>query len=193
MNLDAPTVRGNQDRILSMHASDEAASPTFEFITAELTMDQVAWLGLLETTLRHGDVFLCHGTPQSDSTYLLEDTASGTGVIREDSLIRGDLKDVTAPVIVCGHSHLQRLVRLSDGRLCVNPGSVGLPAYSDDSGGAHVMESGSPHARYCILERGQRGWNALKVALAYDWDTAARHAELNDRSDWAMWIRTGRA
>lgn len=193
MNMDIPTVRGNQDRILTQPASSEAADPTFEFVSAELTADQVAWFGWLHATLTYGDVFLCHGTPQSDTTYLLESTAGGTGVIREDTSIRNDLADITTPVVACGHSHLQRVVQLSDGRLCINPGSVGLPAYSDDTGGHHVMESGSPHARYCVLEKTEDRWNAIGVALNYDWDAAAHHAELNGRPDWAGWIRTGRA
>ncbi len=192
MNLDAPTIRGNQDRILTTPVAEQTENSTLAFVTAELTADQIAWFGWLRPTLTHGDVFLCHGTPESDTTYLLEDISSGNATLREDSLIRAELESITSSVVACGHTHLQRVVVLSDGRLCVNPGSVGLPAYSDDQGGPHVMESGSPHARYCVLDRSDRGWDASGVALAYDWETAAYHAELNDRPDWANWIRNGR-
>jgi hypothetical protein len=46
-------------------------------------------------------------------------------------------------------------MRLDDGRLVVNPGSVGLQAYDDDHGHPHVMENGTPHARYAIAEQGR--------------------------------------
>jgi putative phosphoesterase len=193
MNLEAPTIRGNQDRILTTPVSEVTDNPTFEFVTAELTKDQIAWFGWLDDTRTHGDVYMCHGTPQSDSSYLLEDTSGGTGVIRENEEITGELDGIDASIIACGHSHLQRVVKLSDDRLCINPGSVGLPAYTDDTGGPHKMESGSPHARYSIIERVKSGrWNVHEISLVYDWDSAAHYAELNDRPDWARWIRTGR-
>ena len=38
-----------------------------------LSPEQLAWIETLEPTKTvFGDVFLCHGTPQSDSTYWLE-------------------------------------------------------------------------------------------------------------------------
>ena len=39
-----------------------------------------------------------------------------------------------------------------DGRLIVNPGSVGSPGYSDVNPFPHVIEAGTPDARYAILE-----------------------------------------
>ena len=36
------------------------------------------------------------------------------------------LGGVREPVILCGHSHIPRVVRLSNGQMIVNPGSVGL-------------------------------------------------------------------
>ena len=54
--------------------------------------------------------------------------------------------------MLCGHSHIARAVRLSDGRLIVNPGSVGSPGYRDIHPFPHVMEAGTPDARYAILE-----------------------------------------
>ena len=75
----------------------------------------------------------------------------------------------------------------------VNPGSVGLPAYTDDDPWPHAMEAGSPHARYAVLEHTRTGWRVDPVAVEYDWEAAARAAERNGRPDWAAWIRTGRA
>ena len=37
--------------------------------------------------------------------------------------------------------------------MVVNPGSVGLPAYTDTEPVKHSMEMGAPHARYAVLDR----------------------------------------
>ena len=67
--------------------------------------------------------------------------------------------DRLRPLILCGHTHLPRVVALSSGQLVVNPGSVGLPAYADDAPVAHAMQTFSPHASYAILESGPSGWD----------------------------------
>ena len=86
-------------------------------------------------------------------------------------------------MILCGHTHLQRVVTLEDGRLIVNPGSVGLPAYNDDRPYSHVVESGSPHARYAVVSDEGSGWTADLHLVEYDWEQAARDAEANGRMD----------
>jgi predicted phosphodiesterase len=98
-----------------------------------------------------------------------------------------------ASLIAAGHTHQQRIIRLGDGRLCVNPGSVGLPAYEDDDPFRHVMEAGSPHARYAVMTRTGRDWRVELVAVTYDWERAAEMAAERGRSDRAHWIKTGRA
>src|SRR5450830_327344 len=98
-----------------------------------------------------------------------------------------------AALILCGHTHMPRKVALPDGRLIVNPGSVGLQAYDDDHLYPHVMENGTPHARYAILERSAQGdWSAHFHAVEYDWEAAAQLALANGRPDWAVPLRTGR-
>jgi hypothetical protein len=83
-------------------------------------------------------------------------------------------------------------VQLDDGRLIVNPGSVGLQAYSSSHPTSHVAETGSPHARYAIVEKRASGWLAELIAVPYDWHRAARDAEANGRMDWGQALRTGR-
>jgi hypothetical protein len=85
------------------------------------------------------------------------------------------------------------MMHLPDGRLVVNPGSVGLPAYSDDSPHPHVMESGSPHARYAIIESVNEDWAVERMTIPYDWRAAADAARTNGRDDWAEWLMTGEA
>jgi len=70
---------------------------------------------------------------------------------------------------------------------------VGLQAYDDDHLYPHVMENGTPHARYAILERSAQGdWSAHFHAVEYDWEAAAQLALANGRPDWAVPLRTGR-
>jgi diadenosine tetraphosphatase ApaH/serine/threonine PP2A family protein phosphatase len=59
---------------------------------------------------------------------------------------------ITERLILCAHTHIARGVQLRDGRLIVNPGSVGCPGYHDIHPFPHVMEAGTPAARYAILE-----------------------------------------
>ena len=61
---------------------------------------------------------------------------------------------IAQPLILCGHTHIARAVRLRDGRMIVNPGSVGSPGYRDVHPFPHVIEAGTPDARYAILELG---------------------------------------
>ena len=58
----------------------------------------------------------------------------------------------------CGHTHLARAVRLDDGRMIVNPGSVGSPAYRDVHPVPHVVEVGTVDACYAILELTADQW-----------------------------------
>jgi hypothetical protein len=93
---------------------------------------------------------------------------------------------------VCGHTHTPRARRLADGTLVVNPGSVGRPAYAHDRPHRHVVESGSPHARWALLEHRADGWHAELRQAAYDWDGAARRAAALGFADWAHELATGR-
>jgi hypothetical protein len=74
----------------------------------------------------------------------------------------------------------------------VNPGSVGLQGYDDDHPHPHVVETGSPHARWALVERtGDGRWNVALRLTAYDWTAAAARAAANGRGDWADAIATG--
>ena len=81
--------------------------------------------------------------------------------------------------------------KLAFSGLIVNPGSTGLQAYEDSHPFLHRMETGSPHARYAMLERTARGWSARLLAVAYDWHAAAAMARQNGREDWGIALETG--
>jgi putative phosphoesterase len=189
------TIRGNHDRQViddnpdRMGLSDRAAH-------AELKNHHKAWLANLDPSGTIEDIALCHGSPDDDLTYLLE-RVEDDGRVRiatHDEIVKR-LRGASAPVVLCGHSHMPRIVALDGGRVVVNPGSVGLPAYTDSTPVPHAMETGTPHARYAVLERRKAGetWKVSFRAVVYDWDAAAEHARQKGREDWARWLRTGYA
>lgn len=188
------TIRGNQDRELyEATAENRRDNPTLRYMIDDLGAAPIEWLrSLPPTAIFEEEIFLCHGTPESDETYLLEDVTSGRPVVREDGEIARLLKSVRHPVIVCGHTHIPRLVRLGTGQMIVNPGSVGLPAYSDDAPVPHAMETYSPHASYAILSKTSGVWDVSFHKVVYDWGRAAKLAGFLGRADWARQIATGR-
>lgn len=180
----AAQVRGNQDRFIL----DGTGNPTLDWVRADLGPEPVAWLNSLPAVATHGDWLLCHGSPSSDVTYLLENVASGHARPRPDVEIQCLLGPTQAAWILCGHTHLPRLVRLVSGQQVMNPGSVGLPAYDDTVPVPHAMESLSPHARYATIEDGAVSFHSI----AYDWDAAAARARQLGREDWARGLESGR-
>jgi putative phosphoesterase len=187
-----PSIRGNHDRQLvqmqpnDMGASDRAAH-------AQLERNHLEWLASLPATMVYReDVFLCHGTPRSDTTYWLER-------VRDDAVIEATpIEDVeleaaglSASLILCGHTHIPRIVRLRDRRVVVNPGSVGCPAYADDTPVHHLMQTGTPDACYAILERESRGWSVTFRYVPYDHTAMAEMARRNGQPEWASALATG--
>lgn len=196
LGLDMATVSGNEDRIILDEPGQHGDSPSLPFVQAVLQPAHYRWLERLPfTAVAFGDFFLCHGTPESDRDYLLREvTAQGCRPLPAE-LVEAKLAAVSQKAVLCGHDHLPAWLRLPDGRHVIDPGSVGLPAYRDDLPFPHAMEAGSPHARYSVVTAGgaQEGLEVLNVAVAYDWDGAARAAVRNGRPDWATYLATGRA
>ena len=137
------------------------------------------------------DVFACHGTPNDDNQYLVEEVSDGRLVRARLATIQKRLGDVRARAVLCGHSHQQHLVQLPDGLLVLNPGSVGCPSYDDPGADPHVSEAGSPHAQYAILTIDEQQISAQMLGVTYDWTAAAARAEKNGRPEWAYGLRTG--
>lgn len=67
-----------------------------------------------------GPTLFCHATPRDDEEVVLVDSR----LERWSEVLATTPDDVTT--VVCGHTHMPYL-RLAEGRLVVNPGSVGLP------------------------------------------------------------------
>jgi len=185
-------IRGNNERALITYKEESQKSATYKYVENMLTDEITDWIGRMPGELVYDSgIYACHGTPESDKIYLLEHLGQNKVSIKEEAQIRTIIASVAQPVILCGHSHLPGAVRLSDGRLIVNPGSVGLPAYSDDLPVYHEMISGSPHAKYAIITKKDNVWETEKISVAYDWESAAEKARENGREDWAEWLVTG--
>ncbi len=177
MKHDVPSIAGNYE---THHAG-------------QLTSDQEQWLASLPKTLDLDGVFCCHGTPSSDTQELIEQITPGRVELAPDDLILSRLNGVAHELVLCAHKHVPRAVRLSSGQLVVNPGSVGLPAYWNDEPVLHVVEAGSPHARYAVLTQRSEAWSVEHVAVPYPWNLAAGCARASGREDRAAFIETGRA
>lgn len=193
-----PTLAGNHERqVLAGAAGTMRLSDTDRRTLAALSPAHLAWLATLPASLRlDDDLMLCHGTPHSDLHYLLEtvDPLASDGLRAATDAEVSDRLGAMSPAVtlqLCGHSHLPRDRALPGGLRVVNPGSVGLPAYDDDHPHAHRVQTGSPHARYALVERGPAGWQVSLCAVAYDHEAAARRAQAAGRGDWADALRTG--
>lgn len=107
--------------------------------------------------------------------------------------LENDTGKVKENIILCVHTHVPKILKLSASKkFIINPGSVGLAAYVDESPFYHRMESRSPFAKYAVIElEGELVVSITQRYVRYDYDRAAQQAEKNNRSDWAFWIRTG--
>lgn len=122
--LPALYVRGNADREVAdpPPGSDWVAELT-RWCHAQLDERQRAFLsGQSEServTLEGlGEVLFCHGSPRSDEESLT--------VLTPAERLRDAVADTAAPVVVCGHTHMQ-FDRSAGVTRVVNAGSVGMP------------------------------------------------------------------
>lgn len=194
-SLDAITISGNQDRqIYEAEEFEIQSNPTLQFILKELGSTPLSWMKSLPFDLQiTPDIYACHGTPADDLEYLLEDVSSGKPVVRSDSEILKRLNGMSSPVILCGHTHTPRCVELSTGQLVINPGSVGLQAYTDDEPNVHSMQNYSSKASYATLQKNtQNQWDISFHKVNYDVKKATNAATMQGREDWVHFLSTGR-
>jgi diadenosine tetraphosphatase ApaH/serine/threonine PP2A family protein phosphatase len=192
MAMDAVHVLGNHDRYLIDRPPEKMGSwdrPAY----AQLDPAHLDWLRTVPPTLVYRDqVFLCHATPASDEVYWLDTVLpDGTVAMSPRERIEQLAAGVDRSLILCAHTHLSRTVRLADGRLIVNPGSVGIPGYRDDHPYPHVVEAGSPDARYAIIERKDDDWRVTFRHVPYDHQTMAALARRNGHPELATAIASG--
>lgn len=180
---DMLSICGNDDRVL--FSPVEELSIAQKYTLEKLAPAHLQWLRSLPTTSVVADeLFVCHGD-LFDAPYLLEQVTDSGVSLRSTREIEVSVSTITQPVILCGHSHVPRTVSLPQGKLIINPGSVGLPAYTMDQPVHYAMESGSPHARYALLRKMQGGWQVEHIQVPYPKEQAIAAAYSNNRPDWA--------
>lgn len=175
MAIGSINVRGNHDRyILDGRDKDWHVDAQ---VRAALSPEQTAWLGTHPATLLHeGVVLLTHGTPQSDNIGWMDEAANR----RPREAIERAAEGAPGEVLLCGHTHVSRLMRVRGDRLLVNPGSVGLP-----------FDIGAPDPRYAIIEKRRAGWQASLKSVHYDREAQARRADEMGLPVWAEAYREG--
>ena len=177
MALDAVHVLGNHDRWLIDRPVEKMGSwerPAF----AQLDTGHLDWLRKVPATQIFRDrVFLCHATPADDNTYWLEAVTSD-GSVRMAPLeaIEKEAEGIRQSLI---------------GRLVVNPGSVGGPGFSYNFPFPHVIEAGTPDARYAIFELADGSWRVTFRHVPYDHETMAAMARQNGEPELASALATG--
>jgi putative phosphoesterase len=182
MEQSIASIRGNHDRWLSEGTHD--SSPSVRYTREQLGADTVATLAELPPTdIIDGDVLAVHGTPRSDTDFLIEEKMGGVLVPRRTEALRAMLAGITASLVLCGHSHRQGVASAGDA-LIVNPGAVGGPRFADNPDPL-AAEAGTRHACYAFATRARNTWRVELVALPYDWAPVLRRARDNGRADWA--------
>ena len=179
IEIGMPSVRGNHDRFITDGRADDWHIDAL--VRGMLDDTQRAWLAAVPATLVYEQsVFLCHGTPRSDNAAFMDGSVGSVPTMLPREHIEAEAQGFDHEVLLCGHTHVPRSLRLADGRLVVNPGSVGLP-----------FEIGSPDARYAIIEKRRTGWNTELRAVAYDHEAAARQALDRGYPKWAEALTWG--
>ncbi|HEY1643471.1 MAG TPA: metallophosphoesterase family protein [Streptosporangiaceae bacterium] len=140
-----------------------AATATAELISAA-HRDLLTGLPLTVTldVAGLGAVLFCHASPRRDDEMVLVDSPPPRWAAA--------LAGVTAPTVVCGHSHMQ-FDRLAAGHRVLNPGSVGMPY-------------GQPGAPWALL-----GEQVTLRSTPYDTEAAAARIGAGGYRDAASWAR----
>lgn len=181
MSLSGPVIAGNHDRWL-IERSGEDLGAVDQFVAPRMNDAHRQWLEAMPATaVFAGEIFLCHGTPTSDETVWLDNFWHDRKTqLPDEASVAAEAEGLDYPVLLCGHTHTARSVRLRDGRRIVNPGSVGLQ-----------LIHGSPDARYAIIERNNGRWSTSIRIVEYDCEAAARMAVTNGFAPWAEALTSG--
>lgn len=135
------TVRGNHDHGAAQNVTVNGQSG-FKYLTGItrpltrqlLNADELKYLGQLpvtqSVTLDHMRYFLVHATPRDP----LDEYAAG-----DPEQWARRLEQVDADIVCVGHTHMPYVLEIN-GKLVVNPGSIGVP------------RDGDPRAAYAVLE-----------------------------------------
>lgn len=174
-DLGAVVVRGNNEDYLLDY--DRGAAPPdwytasrwapMRFVCEQFDAAGLGYLASLpyETVVALdglAPIYVAHASPGTARQHLLPEGDRWRVQFREAGIyvpecmpLHEALARVAEPVLVCGHSHIQWFRHL-DGRLALNPGSVGGPINADW------------RAQYAILEWQSDRWQVDLRAVPYD-------------------------
>ena len=191
-SLNLPTVRGNHDRQLYDRPRDKMGLWE-SWVIDDLSKDHLDWVRAFPLTLVFDDIFLCHATPTSDERNWLDRRGPMDRLIPRDlAEIAPKAEGIDHDLILCGHTHTPRVVRIPGGPTVVNPGSVGCPGYLDERMTPNfIHQTGAPDARYAIVEKRSESWHADLIAVPYDATKMAELAIEKGADTWAKAITTG--
>ncbi len=182
--LGCPIVKGNWDEWFSdgIPPADYEIGRWLveigEFWVAQLSAeDLVAMRGFSKTVdldLGDGVTALCfHGSPSSNMEGIYSTTP--------DESLDQILGDARAPVMLCGHTHLQMLRRRKD-TLVVNPGAIGLPF---SAWAPHTIAI-APWAEYAVLTHDEGRLHVDLRRTTYDVEEMLR-LSLESGMPYAEW------
>jgi predicted phosphodiesterase len=167
-DLGCPCIMGNHENAL---LAPEKASifqiappliPSLYWCASQLSLKDFNYLNtfepVLEIPLDKNNNLLCfHGSPRSNTDVILATTPS------QD--LEGYLDGYINKVMTGGHSHIQML-RQYEGKIIVNPGSVGNPFLKTPLPGADPLLM--PWSEYALLEWCDRKINLALQRVSYD-------------------------
>ena len=186
-------ISGNTDREILESIDGKLEKEGMDKVKADLSAQTIQWLRELPgTATLDGLFFICHGTPESDNEYLLEQVTEKGVFVYNDEYLADRTKNIAERIVLCGHSHVNRVVYLSGNKIIINPGSVGLPAYLGNGKYRFAMESMTPHAKYAIVQSDGDRINIEQILCAYDWQQASENARKNGNEKVAQYLLHGR-
>jgi len=183
-------VLGNEDRVILENVKSN--NETLRYVLNNINDEILKWLNSLKKTMVIDDFFLCHGTPKRDDIYLIEKISQNKVSVKTNKELLYELIDINQKVILCGHSHKSNIITLNSHQYLINPGSVGLPAYTDDYPINHKIENKKPHCSYIIIKKEKNCYSFEHVFLPYDWKSASICAIKNNHMNWGKWLETGK-
>lgn len=164
IEMNIPLVRGNHDRWLHEGRDPDWAADVL--VRKMLSSAHLDWLRSLPfSQVVDGDVYMCHATPKDDATEWMDMFGEDGTLTATREYIEAAAAGINHPVMLCGHTHVPRCLRLADGRMLLNPGSVGMQ-----------FLRGSTDAHYAIIERRNGAWSAEHIAIPYDVAKAQQQA-----------------
>ena len=141
-SMDAVNVLGNHDHAVitgKYNSYDELAAKADEWNQEELTGSNMKFLKKLDETkeleVEGHKIFVAHGTPRKPLKEYLYPGTSKRALAKMTQTANAD-------VIVLGHTHVP-MDETIQGKLVINPGSVGQPRDRDPKASYMIMELGS--------------------------------------------------